>query len=97
MIYIRVPADFRPQVHPRLFPIDGVGPDGEPHPLTYHACAACSELMAVGPVVLVPVGIAPESRKEAGWTNAACVAVHLVCSGYSEADLERLAQEQERS
>lgn len=87
-ISIRVPADFKPKIEPTLYPLNDI--DGKPHPLTHHPCAACGELTDVGPVVLVPVGVSPENRTNARRTNAACVVVHLKCSGYTEDEVRQL-------
>lgn len=87
-IFIRVPADCKPKIAPTLYPLNDI--DGKPHPLTHHTCAACGELTDAGPVVLVPVGVSPERRKNARRANAACVAVHLACSGYTEDEVRQL-------
>jgi hypothetical protein len=91
MLYTRIRADFKPHINARLFDISGVDEEGKRHPLTEHYCPACDEPLARdGRIVLVPVGIAPADRESGGWTNAGCVAVHLACSGYTEADIEAM-------
>lgn len=92
MLYVRIPTDFRPQISPRLFDISTPDPDtGKMHPLAEHYCPACDEpLIEDGRILLIPVGIDPADRKASGWTNAGCVAVHLACTGYTEAEVEQL-------
>jgi hypothetical protein len=95
MLYVRIKADFRPQISPRLFDIAEPDPDtGKMHPLAEHYCPACGDpLVEDGRILLVPVGIDHrdrENRENRGWTNAGCVAVHLACTGYTEAEVEQL-------
>jgi hypothetical protein len=91
MLYTRIRSEFKPHVNPRVFDISGVDEERKRHPLAEHHCPACGEpLVEDGRIVLVPVGIAPAGREDGGWTNAGCVAVHLACSGYTEADVEQL-------
>jgi hypothetical protein len=98
MLYARVPADFKPYLNPRLFDISEREGEPSPHPLAAHYCPACDQpLAAYGQIVLVPVGIAPEDRKDGGWANAGCVAVHLACSGYTEEGIAELAQAQDNA
>ena len=95
MFYARVPGDFRPYVSPRLFHLDNAGHNQKAPQPTEYRCPVCREpLAAPGTVVLVPIGIAPQCRKDTGRVDASCVAVHLACSGYSESDIDRLAAEQ---
>ena len=91
MIPVRVPAGWTAKLaSDRRFTI---GPD---HPMAEHACPVCDGPlfatpradgegldMVPGPVVLVFVGIAPEDRKDGGWTTGAAVAVHEACAGAS--------------
>lgn len=92
MLFVRIPADFRPHISPRLFNISDPDPDtGKMHPLAEHYCPVCDQLLVVdGRILLVPVGISPDDRKDSGWTNAGCVAVHLACTGYTETEVEQL-------
>lgn len=89
MIPVRVPADLKTVLaNERRFTVQ---PD---HPVAEHVCPVCDGPlyatpradgegldMVPGPVVLVFVGIAPEDRKDAGWTTGAAVAVHEACAG----------------
>lgn len=64
-------------------PITVTGPGRElapDHPLAERSCPVCDGPLAIGPVVIVLVGIAPEDRKPSGWTTGAGVAVHAECT-----------------
>lgn len=83
MIPVRVPADARPVLaSDRLFTIE---PD---HALYGQPCPACGlPLSVTADVVLVLAGIAPEDRKESGYTTGGAVAVHAACAGVEPADV----------
>lgn len=53
------------------------------HPLALSEtpCPACDGPLAGTKVVLVFVGIAPENRKEIGYTTGGSVTVHAECAG----------------
>lgn len=90
MIPIRIKADFRPTVQPHVFTLD------QSHPLALNGCPVCDMSLDERPTVLVPVGIAPEDQKIGGWTTGGAVAVHLGCTGYTDADIAELQSGQER-
>jgi hypothetical protein len=78
VIPVRVPADAKvAMANDRLFVI---APD---HPMYHDRCPVCDWRFSESgqPAVLVFVGIAPEDRKETGWTNGAAVVVHAACAG----------------
>lgn len=89
--YARVPADFKPQIHPGVFNLD------PGHPAADAPCPGCDEPLADRAAVLVIVGIGPGHRKEAGWTTAACIGVCVECSGYTEAEVDALYEAQQRA
>lgn len=77
MIPVRVPADF---VAAQLgAPV----PLAADHLLIRHGmpCPACDRPFdTIQAIVLVPVGIPPYARKDAGWTTAGAVPVHAECA-----------------
>lgn len=81
MIPVRCKADAMPVIASdgRRFP-----PLSEDHPLAVIPCPVCDETLVGRVTVLVFCGIAPEDRKEGGWTNGGSVAVHATCAGVSE-------------
>ena len=77
MIPVRVPADF---VASRLGSLVLLAAD---HLLIRHGmlCPACDRPFdTVQAVVLIPVGIPPHARRDAGWTTAGAVPVHAECA-----------------
>jgi hypothetical protein len=75
MIPVRVQADLKVVLaSDRRFEIS------DPHPLHDAPCPVCDGPLSHGPSVLVFVGIAPDDRKDAGWTTGAAVAVHEACA-----------------
>jgi hypothetical protein len=77
VIPVRVPADF---VASRMGSAIPVAAD---HLLIRHGmlCPACDRPFdTVQAVVLVPVGIPPYARQDAGWTTAGAVPVHAECA-----------------
>jgi hypothetical protein len=76
VIPVRVPASMMPVLaSERRF---NVQPD---HPLYEVLCPVCDGLLGETVTVLVFAGIAPEDRKDAGWTTGGAVAVHAFCAG----------------
>jgi hypothetical protein len=79
MIPVRVPADAEPVLATdQRFTI---APD---HPLAEWGCPVCDEPLVNRVTVLILAGIAPEDRKDSGYTTGAGVCVHAVCAGVSE-------------
>jgi hypothetical protein len=58
------------------------------HPLYDEPCPVCDGPLGEGVTVLVFAGIDPESRKSAGWTTGAAVAVHASCAGVPQEEPE---------
>ena len=80
MIPVRVPADAKPVLaSERVFDLQPT----HPLALSQMPCPACDGPLAGTKVVLVFTGIAPEDRKEQGWTTGGAVAVHKDCAGAS--------------
>lgn len=82
MIPVRVRADFVPNV---------IRDDiilSSDHWLYGDQCPACYEGLGLDgkPIALVAVGIAPQNRKESGWTNGAAVALHADCARPRKSD-----------
>jgi hypothetical protein len=80
MIPVRVPADAKP-----ILASDRVIDLQPTHPLALSEtpCPACDGPLAGTKIVLVLAGIAPEDRKDGGWTAGGAVAVHAACAGVS--------------
>ena len=80
MIPVRVRSDMKPLLaNERRFP--PMTPD---HPLAAERCPVCDWPLGEKVTVLVFCGIAPEDRKDGGWTTGGSVAVHAECAGVSE-------------
>lgn len=74
MIPVRVPADLT------IHTVGGVRSLDPDHPLYVADCPVCDRMLQDHPIILVAVGIAPEDRKDSGWTTGAAVAVHAACT-----------------
>lgn len=75
MIPVRVPVDAP------LTTMGGVRTLGVGHFANDDVCPVCDQPLANTPITLVFVGIAPEDRKESGWTTGGSVIVHGACAG----------------
>jgi hypothetical protein len=84
MIPVRVPADAKPVLASERRYAANRG-----HPLDPLPCPVCDGPLGEQVVVLVLAGIAPEDRKERGWTTGGAVAVHAACAGVPEQEPER--------
>lgn len=79
MIPVRVASDAQPVLaSERLITMQ------VDHPMYFQPCPVCDRHLGAQDVVLVLVGIAPEDRKPAGFTNGAAVPVHASCAGVPE-------------
>ena len=78
VIPVRVPAGAKPTLgSERVIDLNPTHPIA----LSETPCPACDGPLAGTKVVLVFVGIAPEDRKESGWTTGGAVTVHATCAG----------------
>ena len=76
MIPVRVAADTKVVLaSPRRFAAH------RGHPLDGYPCPVCGGPLGEQVTVLVFAGIAPEDRKDAGYTTGGAVAVHAGCAG----------------
>lgn len=74
MIPVRVPVDAP------TYLVDGEHRLTPEHPLYAGLCPVCDTVLGDALIKLVYVGMAPEHRKETGWTTGAAVAVHTDCT-----------------
>jgi hypothetical protein len=84
MIPVRVRADAKPVLASERRMAAHRG-----HPIDPVPCPVCGIPLGERVMVLILAGIAPEDRKEAGWTTGGAVAVHAVCAGVPEEEPER--------
>jgi hypothetical protein len=87
VIPVRVPATAKPVLaSERRFAAS------RGHPLDNLPCPVCDGPLGDQVTVLVLAGIAPEDRKERGWTHGGAVAVHAACAGVPEEEPETPAR-----